>query len=79
MDRENEPFPYKMVDMTLGYNDADKEFQHVQVCPVCEKDLEIHPFAPLKSCFVHGDYEVKWVIERFKLVWTPAKKWKNLL
>lgn len=34
-------------------------YKALKFCPVCGKNLEIHPLAGTMSCFSHGDFIVK--------------------
>ena len=35
---------------------VEKVYETLKYCPVCGKELEDHPLADARSCFVHGDF-----------------------
>lgn len=46
-----------------------KGYNLIKVCPVCGKELEIHPLTGWKACFLHGDFivsedglSIKWIL-----------------
>lgn len=73
MDDESLHLKNKMLDLSLGYAEAEKNLAETLLCPVCTKELEEHPLRKARSCFVHGDYVIKYKIDKYIVVWNPLR------
>ncbi len=66
---KEESAAYIAVQKRLSFELLAK-YAKIKTCPVCQKELEIHPCSGFKACFVHGDFEVK----GYEIIWR-ATNW----